>query len=381
LATSPTRPAPTEIQRLRLANVALAAGSLALCLLVAEVGVRWLVDLRKQMPIPVYDVDLSTRLAFLPGRERTYQTDEFRYTLRSNRFGRRDVEWSQPVLEDERGVLFVGDSFVLGAGVEDEESIPTRLEAWTETLGERREVFNFGMAAVGLPHYMLLLEEALQIGVRADTVLLGIFVGNDFEYSALQPLVPEDSLLPVDAVPPRFAPRSALLDYLRLRVSHSSRFVGWTLTVGDWLGVRLYNTVGSYIFLRSPSPEQVDVFDRILATLGGFQELCRRNQRELYVVIFPNKMQVENHDELENSLYDPELPNRRIVEYCESRGLRCLDQLPVLANAYARERRPLYFPVDRHLNTLGNQTAAQSIFAWLERAQALEPRSASAANR
>jgi hypothetical protein len=372
---------PTPIQRLRLADVALAAGSLALCLLVAEVGVRWLVDLRKQMPIPVYDVDLSTRLAFLPGRERTYQTDEFRYTLRTNRFGRRDVEWSQPVLEDKGSVLFVGDSFVLGAGVEDEESIPTRLEGWTETLGERREVFNFGMPAVGLPHYLLLLKEAFRIGVSAETVLLGVFVGNDFEYSSLQPLVPEDPLPPVDAAPPRFAPRSALFDYLRLRVSHSSRFVGWTLTVGDWFGVRLYNTAGSYLFLRNPSPEQDDVFDRILTSLGEFQELCRRNQRELYVVLFPNKMQVENHDELESSIYDPERPNRRILEYCELRGLRCLDQLPVLANAYAREQRPLYFPVDRHLNSLGTQIAAQSIFAWLDGAHALEPRSASLATR
>jgi hypothetical protein len=158
-----------------------------------------------------------------------------------------------------------------------------------------------------------------------------------------------------------------LLDVVRRRVSNSSLMVGWMLQVGNWLGVAVYNTNNSYIFLRNPSRDQSEEFDRILDKVRDIQEICERHQRDLAIVVFPNKIQVENHDSLSTSIYDAERPNQRIAQYCARRGLRCWDQLPVLADAYAREGRPLYFPVDRHLNPDGNRIAADSIAASLER--------------
>jgi len=371
MTASTAHPATTtKAQRRWLANLLLATGSLLLCLLILELGVRLFVDVDGPGPIAVYDVDLSTRIAFLPGRERLYETPEFRYTLKTNRFGRRDREWSDAELADEGNLLFVGDSFVMGASVEDEESIPTRLEAWTKAKGTPREVFNFGMPVTGIPQYVRILEDALRIGVKARTVLIGVFVGNDFEPGLLEPV---DALPPVAAAPPRFAPHSLLLDVLRRRVSQSSLLVGWMLQLGDWLGVRLYNTNNSYIFLRNPPPDQIETFDRFLDKLREIQEICERHGRDLYIVVFPNKIQVENHESLSTSVYDTERPNRRIAEYCASQGLRCFDQLAVLSDTYAREGRPPYFPVDRHLNQMGNRIAADSIAASLERAHALAP--------
>ena len=172
--------ATTNGWRAWLANALLAVGSVLLCLLVPELGTRWFVEPRGQEAIIVLDVDLSTRLAFLPGRERRYETPELRYTVKTNRFGRRDREWSDADLADEGNLLFVGDSFVMGASVEDEDSIPTRLEAWSKARGTPREVFNFGMPSTGIPQYVQILEDALRIGVKARTVLVGVFVGNDF---------------------------------------------------------------------------------------------------------------------------------------------------------------------------------------------------------
>jgi hypothetical protein len=219
------------------------------------------------------------------------------------------------------------------------------------------------MGSTGIPQYLQMLEDALRIGVKARTVLVGVFVGNDFQPESLDPL---DRLPPVAAAEPGFVPQSALVAFLKLRVSHSPLTVGWMLQLGDWLGIRLYDTDNSHIFLRHPQPDQVAVTQRILAKLGEIQEICAHNQRDLAVVIFPNKIQVENHDSLSTKFYDPERPNQVIAEYCRSRGLRCWDQLPILSAAYAREGRPLYFPVDRHLNTEGNRIAAASIADSLE---------------
>src|SRR5262249_4845305 len=143
------------------------------------------------------------------------------------------------------------------------------------------------------------------------------------------------------------------------------------LHLDEWFGVRLYNTANSYIFLRNPPPDKEQAFVRILGSVGDFQEICRQHQRELYVVIFPNRIQVENRESLSSSVYDAERPDRRILEYCEQHGLRCLDGLPGLSEAYARERRPLYYAVDRHLNESGTRVVTALIADWLERTRAL----------
>jgi hypothetical protein len=362
--------ATTRAQRRWLPNALLAAGSVLFGLLAFELGVRAFVDLGRWKPIPVHDVDLARRIAFLPGSERVYETAEFRYTLKTNRFGRRDREWSEADLADPGALLFIGDSFVMGASVEEEHAIPTLLEDWLRRRGTPHEVLNFGMAATGLPHYVEILKDALQIGVKAHSVLVGVFVGNDFQPDSI---APAQAPAPADArpaSPPRF--RSALLDFLRLRVSNSTRFVGLMLELDRRLGIRLYTTPSSYIFLRDPPREQAEIFERILARLGEIQEICAREGRDLYVVLFPNKIQVENRESLSSSVYDPEKPNRRIAEYCASRGIRCWDQLPVLVDAYRRGGRELYFPVDRHLTETGNRIAADAIAGWLERTPAFE---------
>lgn len=358
----------------RVANALVALLAVAATLLLFEIGVRWFVDLDALGPIQVHDVDLEKRIAFLPGKERSYETPEFHYTIRTNRFGRRDREWTPAELADPRNLLFIGDSFVMGASVEDPSTIPTRLEARAAAHGEPREVFNFGMPATGIPQYVEILEDALGIGVQAHTVLLGIFIGNDFDPATLQPGYPQPAQAAAAAAAPRkqFEMRSKLLDFLKLRVSHSERLVGWVLQLDEWLGIRLYNTTGSHIFLRNPPPDKAESFDRILDSLGTFADICARNGRELYVVVFPNKIQIENRDSLSSSVYDALRPNRQIAEYCASKGLRCYDELPALAEAYEREKHPLYFPTDRHLNEDGTRVAAESLSAWLEGAGALE---------
>jgi hypothetical protein len=42
-----------------------------------------------------------------------------------------------------------------------------------------------------------------------------------------------------------------------------------------------------------------------------------------------------------------------------------LDLLPPLRSAYDRDHRPLFFPVDRHMNPQGNRLAAAAISEYL----------------
>lgn len=348
----------------RLTNLLLAAASCVFCLAALELGVRLLPRDLEFESIPLHDVDPDNRVRYLPNRERTVKTPEFEFTTRYNAWGRRDGEWSEATLADPRNILSIGDSFVFGNNVDDEHSVPTLLEAWLAERGEPREVFNYGRGGAGPWTYRLLLEDALSVGIAARTVAIGEFVGNDFyPGNLLVPIVVGETRRKSAPEPDRF--QSEFLRFAKLRLAASPRVVGLALGLSGRLGFSLYDTTGSYIFLRRPTYDQARTFQRILAIFGGIQDLARSHGRKLVIVAFPNRIQVENEDDLTSSFFDAARPNTRILEYCATRDMPCLDLLPVLSERRARDRSPLYFPVDRHLNEAGTRVAAHAIGAFL----------------
>jgi hypothetical protein len=346
-------------------NAALSAVSLLTLFGVLELGVRLFVDLEARQPTSVRDVDWSHPTRFLPGSRRTYRTTEFEFTVAFNRHGRRDVEWSAETVADPRSILVIGDSFVLGNAVEAADTIPSRMEARLAERGDPREVMNFGMPGGAPPHYALLLEGALREGFAARTLVVALFVGNDFYPSVFQPLRPAPER-------PAAGPAgSALLRLLRARLAQSPRSVGFALTVGRWLGITLYDTGGSYVFLRVQTPEQQQLFERILGEVRRMRNLAAAHGRRLHVVVIPNKLQVENGDDLTGRIYDAAAADRRILDWCQREAIPCLDLLPALTAA-ARESGPLYYPIDRHFTPRGYDLAAARIVDFLAAEGALD---------
>lgn len=349
-----------------LTNLALMSCALLVTLAALEIGVRLLVDLRSHRPIRVEDVNLDTRLSFLPNRTRTYETDEFRITITTNAHGRRDAEWTKEMFEDPDNLVFIGDSFVLGSAVEEPNSIPARIQTLESAAGRTREVFNFGIPAASPREYMLNLKEAIGMGIRARTVVVGVFVGNDFDPNYLpRPETAQSSAEQRETQHPGLLAHSHLARFIRWRVAHSTRLVGLMLWLSDWTGIRLYTTPAAYIFFRQQTPDQVAAFRGMLGYIGEMDEICRANGRQLSVVIIPNKIQVENRESLTGDSYEAEKPNRLILEYCSEREISCLDLLPVLSGAYERSGEPLYFSIDRHLNERGYRIAAEAIHDFL----------------
>lgn len=350
------------------ANGLLVVGSLVFTLGVAEFGVRRLVDTAQQKPLAIREIDhANRRLSFLPDRSQHYQTSEFSFDASYNRFGRRDIDWSREAIADSSSVIMLGDSFVFGIGVDDAGTVPSLLEVRAADEGIVSEVMNFGMPAGAPPGYAILLEDAFARGFAAGTVVAAVFVGNDFYPSVLTefaepPAVPA----PPPAEPSRgWLSRSALFELLRTRVSQSARVVGFVLTVGRWLGVPVYDGAGTYVYLRERTPEQEALFQEILSHLERMHVACNAEGRRFLVVVFPNRIQVENGDELTNAIYDAERPGRDVLSYCRRHGIPCLDLLPELARVYRSTGEPLYFPIDRHLNASGYRVAADSIYAFL----------------
>lgn len=353
-------------------NALLLAGALIITFAVLEIAVRLLVNFRLQTPTGIHDVDLTTKLRFLPHREHSYETTEFVYHASFNRFGRRDSEWPDAVVADPKNALFIGDSLTFGVGVEDEWTLPTLLETRAEGEGRGLEVFNFGMPAGAPPGHKLLLEDAIASGFAARTIIVGLFVGNDFYESALTTWdLGEDTPANAEAKPsgqtrgPSLLSRSKLLTFLKLRVGQSTRFVGWALTVGRWTGLPVYDTAGTWIFLREHTPAQKELFDLIIGYVGTIHEICQQTGRRLFVVVLPNRIQVENADALTGAIYDADRPNAMVMEYCREQDIPCVDLLPLLRETYLRTGEPLYYPIDRHVTAPGNALIADAIWEFL----------------
>jgi hypothetical protein len=222
------------------------------------------------------------------------------------------------------------------------------------------------MLGCGPPTYLHLLEKAIESGFAARTILVGVFVGNDFFASEADPEAWKHRKETEAPPPPKSRlPDSHLLQFLRLRMSHSTRTVGWALTAGRLLGVNVYDTSGSYIFLRRPTPEQERLFERVLGFLGRMQEIATAHGRDLRLAVFPNRIQVENHDELTGSIFDASRPGQRVLEYCRAHGMVCRDLLPHLIQVWEDDGIRLFFPIDRHLTVEGNRVAAEAIGSFL----------------
>jgi hypothetical protein len=109
-----------------------------------------------------------------------------------------------------------------------------------------------------------------------------------------------------------------------------------------------------------------------MSHVGRMKERCDETGRRLFVVVMPNRIQVENRDALTGRIYDAARPNRDIARYCDELRISCLDLLPVLSEAHQHGGEALFYAADRHLNVRGSRRAAEAIARFLMAEGALE---------
>lgn len=109
------------------------------------------------------------------------QTVEGRTTsVRLDSLGMRGPERSDPRAPGERRVLVLGDSFVWGYGVAEDEAFPARVEALLTRAGRPVRVGNAGAPGFGLREQCAALG-AVRERFRPDVVVSCVYTGNDFE--------------------------------------------------------------------------------------------------------------------------------------------------------------------------------------------------------
>lgn len=154
-------------------NVAVAAVSLALALVTAELAWRY-VRARTYGPatnpdVVVYDAQRGWR--YRPGARFRHTTPDFDVEVRIDDAGRRE---GLPARAPRPAIVFVGDSMTFGWGVRGEEAFPSLVQA---ALGGT--AWNLGVAGFGTDQELLALR-AEGLALRPDVVVATVS-SNDVE--------------------------------------------------------------------------------------------------------------------------------------------------------------------------------------------------------
>lgn len=140
-----------------------------------ELLVRWFVPAAVVGPAfsehdPVYGKRLKRNFSA------RHTTPEFSFVLRTNSLGFRGPEPDGPI---EGALLFIGDSYTMGYGVEDDESFPALVDAMLRSAGRGAvPVVNAGVGNSGQGWWLPFLER--RAGDFAPRVVILQLADNDF---------------------------------------------------------------------------------------------------------------------------------------------------------------------------------------------------------
>jgi hypothetical protein len=351
-------------------------------------------------------VEFHPELGFrgVPGHrhEVTDELGTFAFELNSEGLRGREVpaERSPGVSQ----VVFVGDSFLVGQAVREEQLMTSRTAAALRARGLEAEVYNLSGIDYGTGQEILLLR-ALGRRLEPDAVVLFLYPANDIINNSLaltgrtavsagdyiRPyLVPEESGLRIRYAHPfrawlrRHSRLYATLER-RLLALGAERDIAWLKPGIARAGVAELVRGGRApredfeIFRRrhDPGDRWEEAWRTTFALLRAFRDECDALGARLLVVVIPSVYQVERTAKgisLDiatrvasgrplGRLLDWNLPERRLVGFFEQEGIEARFLLAALREA--AESDPPVYTRDEHLGPRGHEIAARSVVAWL----------------
>lgn len=373
----------------RLRSLALAAATLIVLLVVAEVAARMFYHPPNLGKIIQFDPVLGWSLRPSSHLHCVDHTRHFDYRIAINSLGMRNDEITPQGDPGRKRILVTGDSFVFGTGNDQRWRFS---DIMGRVLSDEAQVINVGVAGWGTDQELLHFER-IGRSLKPDIVILTMMMANDvvnnmldhlFLASAPKPrfTLRGDSLVLVGNLDERahrprrrirdLAVRSRFLVFVkrrfdRLRHRPSAKKYGVAAESGveeEWRpGYPSHWTV----FQREYPEEFETAWGATEAMLLRFAELCREDDIHLLVFAFPLKFEVDDEwrsrlcrrtGQPETSL-DATKPYRRLSRFCLSHDIDFIYPLGAFREATTGHRQ--YFDVDGHPNRWGNATAARCL--------------------
>jgi len=254
-----------------------------------------------------------------------------RFDATINRLGYRGQDVEPAVAAESLRVLFVGDSFAFGMGVQDDEAWPTRLGALL-ACDRPVVVYNAGVPGCGLPDEIAMTERAVA-PLRPDAVVVEFTAGNDV----------------TDLVGPSYWSRMVARQHAGWLRDHVLRALARS---GLWNLLRRARDMREAARRYSAPPDvRAAARARYAEMLSGWAARLRADRLPLVFVAYPN---FEALSAGERRLYDWGLATARQA------GLDPVDLWPVLSRGGRPPDDLFLVPRDTHPNAAGYDLAARA---------------------
>jgi len=337
-----------------------------------------------------------------PGAAGDFSHLDCRHRVGHNKYGFRGAEYGFARTARKR-VAVLGDSFVWGFGVEDEDVFTSVIE---REGGSSPEMVNLGVSGYGTDQEYLLWR-SLGRRFEPDEVLLAVVPHNDLRenagaeaYGCPKPVIIPDKSGGIRSIqrpaprrgisagpagiPPfaeeiiggrhpaaRLAARSALVSAALVALSRHE-VLRVAMEERRMLIPRKYMTLPSPNVYLDPSSAPVCAADweRLFGLIDAFRSDVLESGAKFRLLIVPSIVQVypELWEEFirtaplpsAEARWAPEVPNRLIKAYCEEHRVPLTDPLPALRLA-ARRNAFLYFPLNNHWTAEAHRIAAREL--------------------
>jgi hypothetical protein len=248
------------------------------------------------------------------------------------------------------------------------------------------EIINAGMEAMGPGYYWHILKKYGDL-FKPDLVLVGFFVGNDFQEADFFVFIGN-----FISEPKNLTKRYSKYDqfrhwrlykllknkYVRYREAEKREQEVKTLPPQQ-MGTFSQETfleverARSWIFDKKNRKLLHKKFDECSAIILKMKDWCDRRKIKLVIAVFPDQFQVDK--ELREAVLaryknparkdlDLGYPDDLVMNFCRAHDINCLDLLKPFQEK--GKSRQLYALRDTHWNEAGNRLAADLIFQYLE---------------
>lgn len=306
--------------------------------------------------------------------------------IRVNSYGLRGAALEEKQSNEFR-ILNLGDSITLGDYVQEEETIPSLLEAKLgaveiepgqatgqetgQATGQRIKLLNAGLpGASSADEYQHYLE--LSPVVKPDLVLMAMYLNDaqeskkfyaktlNFPFSKSRLLTWINlrlNLIDVDQLFSAVSIQNVSEDWRDKFAAGRSLRSGDMLRTRDGFDFEIYNAHRD--FGLGWNPQAWDQLDKII---GIFSEIVKQRGQKFAVYLLPVHMQIYANNEILNTY-----PQERFKGICEKHDLMCLDILPEMrkqVQSSAVGMRDLMYD-HCHYKAVGNRMVSSIVAEWL----------------
>lgn len=336
-----------------------------------ELGIRLL--LPSQRHLPMYRMDENGNHLLMPHLKLKYNQKEFSHDVVTNSFGFRNK--LEPI--NKNLVLFIGDSFTFGSGVNEEEHysyIFDMLLNWNE---KKLNIYNAGVPGYSTVNEYIYIRDLIKRKLNIKKIILGIDI-SDFNENLLFPVYSvQDGRLVFSTKEKKgmvirglnfLAADSELVNFLYYRTVHSSRLKNYFANIFKlkYFNINLPDK-NLQLFAKQKNEESRQKLESFGEYLVKITELCRANNIELYVYYIPTIQEVYP-DKYRKTLasysykeedFNMEFLNNFIRQICNEHGIIFLD---IKTDLIKFNSEKLYYTVDQHFTRYGNFIAGISLY-------------------